>query len=57
MSEKKYAVIKLPEDLVNMIDLMIGRMGYRTRTEFVKDAVRRLLHEYGVQEETSNTQR
>ena len=57
MSEKEYAVIKLPKDLADMIDLMIGRMGYKTRTEFVKDAVRRLLREYGIQEETSNTQR
>jgi len=37
-----------PKDLTDLIDQMMGKMGYKTRTEFVKDAVRRLLSAYGI---------
>ncbi len=50
MASAKYKVIKLPEDLANLVDMLIdeGKMGYKTRTEFVKDATRRLLRRYGI---------
>ena len=51
IQESDYAIIKLPRDLADMIDKMMGRMGYRTRTEFVKDAIRNLLQQYGISEE------
>jgi len=49
LREKGYAQISLPIDLIKKIDELIksGRGGYRSRAEFVKDAVRRLLREYG----------
>ncbi len=46
--EKDYRIIKLPRDLAELIDGLIGRWGYTTRTEFVKDACRKLLREYGI---------
>jgi len=38
--------IPLPEELIKEIDeKAVGRHGYRDRTEFINDAVRRLLDE------------
>ena len=51
-----YRIIKLPKDLADLVDEMLGKMGYKTRTEFVKDAVRRLLSAYGIQQPLENTQ-
>ena len=52
----EYRIIKLPKDLADLVDEMIGSMGYRNRTEFVKDAVRRLLSAYGIGQAAANTQ-
>ncbi len=43
----KYRNIALPEDLIERIDGVIkkSKMGYKTRGEFVKEAVRTLLKE------------
>lgn len=41
-----YSVIKIPDELAEEIDKIVGKHGYRSRTEFVKDAVRALLREY-----------
>lgn len=46
MSEKEYTVVKIPTDLVEEIDKFIGKYGYRTRPEIIKDAIRRLLSDY-----------
>ena len=42
-----YRHISLPRELVDRIEKLVkeGRYGYRTVTEFVKDAVRRRLEE------------
>jgi metal-responsive CopG/Arc/MetJ family transcriptional regulator len=42
-----YKNIALPEDLIERIDAVIkkSKMGYKTRGEFVKEAVRSLLKE------------
>ena len=42
----KYKNIALPEDLVDRIDKVIkkSKLGYKTRGEFVKEAVRTLLN-------------
>lgn len=44
--EERYKIIKLPIELAEEIDLIRERHGYRSRAEFVKEAVRRLLNEY-----------
>ena len=44
--EERYKIIKLPIELVEEIDLIRERYGYRSRAEFVKEAVRRLLSMY-----------
>ena len=43
----KYKNIALPDDLIGRIDSIIkhSKMGYKTRGEFVKEAVRKLLKE------------
>ena len=40
--KKDYQGISLPFDLINRIDLLIsdGTLGYNSRTEFIKEAVR-----------------
>jgi len=42
-----YTTIKLPTDLAEQIDMVIEtlRLGYRSRTDFVLEAVRRRLEE------------
>ncbi len=53
MSREDYVIIKLPADLVREIDRFIGRYGYRSRAELVKDAVRALLRQYALYERES----
>ena len=38
----------MPVELAELIDPQLQRLGYSSRTEFVKDAVRQLLRAYGV---------
>jgi len=45
----KYVTIKLPKHLVDEIDNFVGRHGFVSRTEVVKEAIRRLLQEYNLQ--------
>ena len=44
----EYRQVKVPKNLVNEVDDVVGTHGYRSRQEFVADAVRRLLNVYGV---------
>ena len=44
--KSEYVIIKIPADLVKEIDAVLGKHGYRSRAEFVKDAVRALLRHY-----------
>lgn len=55
--KEEYVVIKLPADLVREIDRFIGRYGYRSRAELVKDAVRALIRQYAVYERESGEER
>jgi metal-responsive CopG/Arc/MetJ family transcriptional regulator len=45
---RRYTNIALPDDLVEQIDKVIkkGGYGYKSRAEFVKEAVRALLKEF-----------
>ena len=42
----EYIVLKIPSELAEEINAVIGTHGYRGRTEFAKDAIRLLLREY-----------
>ncbi len=44
----EYVTIKLPKNLVDEIDSFVGKYGFVSRTEVVKEAVRRLFREYMV---------
>lgn len=46
MGRQDYVTVKLPRDLLEEIDRVLGRFGYRSRTEFIKDAIRDLLRRY-----------
>jgi len=46
-TEAEYAFVKIPKSLLEEVDKIIGKYGYRSRMEFVKDAIRSLLREYG----------
>ena len=54
MTRKEYEAFSLPKELVAEIDEVIerGYRGYKSRAEFVKDAVRKLLDELRKSEET-----
>lgn len=41
----EYVTIKLPRELVNEIDTFVGKEGYASRTEVVKDALRKFFKE------------
>ena len=41
-----YATLKIPKELADEIDKIVGLMGFRSRAEFVKEAIRKLLMEY-----------
>jgi metal-responsive CopG/Arc/MetJ family transcriptional regulator len=42
----KYVTIKLPRNLVDEIDKFVGKHGFVSRTEVVKEALRRLFQQY-----------
>ena len=46
---RKYTNVALPNDLIEQIDEIIKKsgMGYKSRGEFVKEAVRNLLKDNG----------
>jgi len=47
MNKKQdHVTIKLPKELVDEIDALQGKFGFRSRGEVVKEAVRRLLDHY-----------
>jgi metal-responsive CopG/Arc/MetJ family transcriptional regulator len=44
---QKYVTIKLPKDLVDeALDPLVGTHGYSSRTDVIKDALRRLAEKY-----------
>jgi metal-responsive CopG/Arc/MetJ family transcriptional regulator len=45
----KHLSIKLPKNLVDEIDNFVGKYGFVSRTEVVKEAIRRLLQQYNLQ--------
>ena len=56
MSTKKqqrddHNTIRLPEDLTDEMDKLIGRHGFRSRAEVAKDAIRNFLEKYQKEEE------
>jgi len=42
----KYTTIKLPNNLTAEIDKLVGKHGFSSRAEVVKDALRTLLKKY-----------
>jgi len=46
---RDYETIKIPKDLIELVDQVVasGKYGYRSRMEFVIDAVRRRLEQLG----------
>jgi len=47
-TEAEYTIVKLPRSLLREVDKVLGKHGFRSRTEFIKEAIRSLLREYGV---------
>jgi len=45
-AKNDYTVVKIPKELANEIDGLLGKFGFRTRAELVKEAVRALLQKY-----------
>jgi len=44
--DNEYTTIKIPNDLVAELDVLVGTHGFRSRAEVVKEALRRLLMQY-----------
>jgi len=42
----EYTTIKLPNELIAEIDKLIGKHGFRSRGEIVKEAIRAFLKQY-----------
>ncbi|MCW4044243.1 MAG: ribbon-helix-helix domain-containing protein [Candidatus Bathyarchaeota archaeon] len=41
-----YTTIKLPNEMVDEIDKLVGKHGFRSRGEIVKEAIRNFLMRY-----------
>lgn len=48
MNEEEYTTVRIPKELSDEIDNLIGKYGFRSRSEVVKEAIRRLLEHYSV---------
>ena len=44
--DNKYVTIKLPRNLVDEIDKFVGKYGFVSRTEVVKEALRTFFQQY-----------
>jgi len=45
-SERKYSTIRLPTALVEEVGKLVEELGYRSRADFVKEAVKAKLKKY-----------
>ena len=52
----KYVTIKLPRNIVDEIDKFVGKYGFVSRTEVVKEALRRLFQQYQVVKEAERSE-
>ena len=52
----KYVTIKLPRNLVDEIDKFVGKYGFVSRPEVVKEALRRLCQQYQVVKEAERSE-
>lgn len=46
MSKNEYATVRIPKNLTDEVDTLVGSFGFTSRAEIVKEAIRRLLQEY-----------
>ena len=44
--DNKYVTIKLPRNIVDEIDKFVGKYGFVSRTEVVKEALRTFFQQY-----------
>lgn len=51
MSGESHVTVKIPRDLTDEMDKLIGKHGFRSRGEIAKEAVRRLIEHYTKAEE------
>lgn len=42
----EYTTLRLPTELVDEIDKLVGKHGFTSRAEVAKEAIRKLLQEY-----------
>jgi Arc/MetJ-type ribon-helix-helix transcriptional regulator len=47
-SKSPHVTVKLPIELTNEIDNLVGQHGFKSRAEVVKEATRKLLDFYGI---------
>ncbi len=49
MAEEDYVGVRLPKKLTDEIDVLVaqGHLGFRSRAEFIADAIRRRLEDLG----------
>jgi len=45
MGEQNYCTIRLPKSLIDEVDELVGKHGFTSRAEIVKEAIRRFLQE------------
>jgi len=52
---KGYATVKIPIDLIELVDQAVGRLGYRSRAELIKEAIREKLVRLGIIKEATSS--
>lgn len=45
-----YTTLKIPQQLADEVDALVGKHGFTSRAEIAKEAIRRLLQEYASKE-------
>ena len=50
MNQNEYVTIRIPKNLAKEIDSLIGKFGFTSRAEVVKQAVRNFLEKYEAKE-------
>jgi len=48
--DSEYIPVKLPKDLIDDMDKLVGKHGFKSRAEIAKEAIRRLLSEFKTEE-------
>ena len=54
-TRRGYATVKIPVELIELVDKAVGQLGYRSRAELIKEAIREKLTRLGIIQEATTS--